>query len=189
MKNYKKLFKGLFSTINNVKTDKTIKSELDLVGKDGIELTSDKQLDATVFTHKYMTVKGIFLPAYMERSGLVRDRKEEFVEAKEVSELVLISKLFIDHLRKLPTTTIPENADDIFLAKDGLLYLRLSAVRKWLCHTNLKIQLSTFHKVLVELGVMVSEYRLISYYDSFECDSKTMVAWGFIPEAVKHGAN
>jgi hypothetical protein len=122
MPNYKKLIKGLFSSINNVRLEKTIKSEPDLVDKDGIELTSDKLLHTTVFTQKYLKVKGIFLHefTYMERSGLVRDRKAEFVEAKEVSEPVLISKLFIDHLHKLPSTTIPKNADDIFLEKDGL---------------------------------------------------------------------
>jgi hypothetical protein len=42
---------------------------------------------------------------------------------KEVSEPVFISKLFIDHLRKLPTTTIPENADQVhkMLVKNDIM--------------------------------------------------------------------
>jgi len=185
MSTYKKVIQDLFSSINNVKVNKTVISEPDLVefkvGKDNFQLTTDELLDATVFTKKYIKMKGALLPVFtnIEWSGFVTNlyKKAEFVEAQEFSDVVLTGKLFIDHLNDLSSTKVAANTSYILLEQDGLFYLRFNAVRKWVNNFNPNLQLSTLSKILVELGVKVPGYKNISFLDGEV--HETQIYWGF----------
>ena len=68
--NYKKSILDLFASINNVKVNKTIISEADLlefkIGKDVFQLNTDELLTDSVFRQKYVKVRGKLLPTFTD---------------------------------------------------------------------------------------------------------------------------
>lgn len=147
-------------------------------------------LNYSVFREKWLKTFHVVLPKMTESQwvtlwNIVLAEKTEFVQAKEVSEPVLIAHLFIEYIKDLPVTTDHARAFDIFLEQDELKYLRLSGVRKWLIQNQFEIQLSTFSKVLVELGVKIEGTKVITYSGKLETSDQKMICWGFFPDAVK----
>jgi hypothetical protein len=186
MANYSQEIIDLFSSINNVKVNKTVISEPDLlefkIGKDQFQLTTDELSDATVFTKKYIKAKGTLLPAFtdLEWIGLIKElyKQAKYVTALEVSPVVLAGKLFIDHLNQLPSTTVAVKAYNILLEQDNIFYLRLGAVSAYLTRTNPNLELADFSRIMVELGIKLPGYKVLSYYDKIEgCSERTF--WAF----------
>lgn len=172
----------MYSSINNVKVNKTIISEMDSihfkVGKDFFQLNSDELLNDRAFRKMYVKIKGRLLPEFtqFEWAGFVTEiyKIADWVEAEEVSEAVLTGKLFIDDIKTQPSTKDPEKAFNMLLDRDGFLYMRIGAVTEWLKKKNHKLGLAAFSKVLVELGFKTPGNKIITFLDN-----KTGLYWEF----------
>jgi hypothetical protein len=184
-------FEELYEQITKVIKYKTIDSEPDIYrvysGDEYFETSG--VLDYSVFREKWLKTFHVVLPIIAESQlatlwNKVLAEKTEFVQAKEVSEPVLIAHLFIEYIKDLPVTANHAKAFDIFFGQDELKYLRLSGVRKWLIQNQFEIRLSTFSKVLVELGVKVEGIKVIPY--SHMGDNDKLICWGFVPYALKN---
>jgi hypothetical protein len=181
MSTYKKVIQDLFSSINNVKVNKTVISEPDIVefkiGKDHFQLTTDELSDASIFIKKYIKAKGILLPEFtdIEWVGFIETlyRRAEFCEALEFSDAVFTGKLFIDKLYGMSSTTVAAKAYDILLEKDGFLYFRYGALYAWLINANPTLGIAEFSRILVELGAKTPGNKRIP------CGDETRLFWEF----------
>jgi hypothetical protein len=183
--------------IPNVIIQKTIPSEPDILK---IQLSDDKYFemlstevtDYEVFRQKWFKTTYCILPSINEDQWIILwkeiiDKKAVIVEAREVSEPVLAAKLFLRDTKNFSITTTPSQAMySTFLEQNGLLCLELNSIRKWLKDHQFKIPLSTFSRVLIELGVKEEGIVIIPFYHESWRTDITMISWAFYPDALKN---
>jgi hypothetical protein len=183
--NYKKSILDLFSSVNNVKVNRTVISEADILefkcGKDFFQLNTDQLLNDTVFRQKYVKAKGKLLPAFtdVEWIGFVSSlyKRAEVVEALEVSDKVLTGKLFFEFLQKKSYTQVAADGYDLLIEQDQSYYLRLGTVNAWLKNNNSNLSLAELSNVCFELGFKNPGYKVMLFvYDGKE---KTREYWEF----------